>query len=131
MPKQEAKQQLLQSVQVFKPTPHMIVWLDTAIQLATDSPSAIGTATEQRRQNWNDWLKLDGFEDRFYEEYKKKRRRWLPKLDEIGMRKSKDDYKYWEAMNKKAGEILDTGVTTNVNVAVMNQIKNDKDKYGL
>lgn len=134
MPKQAAKQtitaELPQSVQPFKPTLHMINWLDTAIQLATDSPTPISAKNEQRRENWYDWLKIDGFEDWFYENYKKKRRRWLPKLDEIGLKMADKDFKYWEAMNKKAGEILD-GASTNVQVNVLNQIKKDKEEFDL
>lgn len=135
MPKQEAKQelpqQLPQSVAQFSPTASMKVWLDTAINLATDSPAEIAKESQLSRQGWYKWLDIPGFEDWYFENYKQKRRRWLPKLDEIGMRKSEDDFKYWEAMNKKAGDILDDGVKTNVNVQVLNQIKKDKAEFDL
>ena len=133
MPKVKAKaiipEILPQGVQPFKPTPHMIVWLDTAIELATDSPAKVSAVNQQRRENWYYWVKLDGFEDWFYEAYKKKRRRWLPKLDEIGMIKSKDDFKYWEAMNKKAGD-LEEKQETNVQVNILSAIQEQKKKYG-
>lgn len=120
-----------QSVPSFVPTASMKVWLDTAIDLATDSPDKIAEASNVARQTWYKWLDVPGFEDWYYEQYKNKRKRWLPALDNIGLQHAKKgDYQFWRDMNKKAGEILD-GVSTNVQVNVMNQIKSDKDKYAI
>lgn len=135
MPKQEAKQIIIadspQNVTSFIPTASMKVWLDTAINLATDSPEEISKASNVARQTWYKWLDIPQFEDWYYESYKLKRKRWLPALDNIGLKHAKKgDYNFWRDMNKKAGETLDS-VTTNVNVAVMNQIKKDKEEFDL
>jgi len=120
-----------QSVAQFNPTASMKVWLDTAINLATDSPAEIAEESNLSRQGWYKWLDIPGFEDWYFENYRQKRRRWLPKLDKIGMENAQNGkYDFWKDMNKKAGEILD-GVSTNVQVNVLNQIKSDKDKYGI
>jgi hypothetical protein len=95
-------------VQPFKPTPHMEKWLDTAVELNSDSPKEISTVSELRRANWYDWLKVPGFEDWYYENYKKKRRRWLPTLDKIGMKQAqRGEFNFWKEMNKKAGDDFD------------------------
>lgn len=99
---------LPETVQEFKPTYAMKDWLDTSIQLLTDNPTKISSENGQRRQNWYDWLKVDGFEDWFYENYKKGRRRILPTLDEIGMQWAKrGSYNHWKDMNTKAGDSVD------------------------
>lgn len=113
----------------FVPTPSMIVWLDNAVELATDSPTAIAKASNLTKQTWYKWLKQDGFEDWYYENYKRKRRRWLPTLDKIGMQNAKRDYNYWKDMNKKVGDIQDD--KPNVQVNVLNQIKKDKAKFDI
>lgn len=91
----------------FEPTPGMLLWIDTAIDIVSDSPSKISEACKMSRQTWYDWLKIPGFEDWYYEQYKNKRKRWLPTLDRIGMMRSERDYNYWKDMNKKLGELED------------------------
>jgi hypothetical protein len=119
----------------FEPTDKMQEYLNTAVQLLTDSPGKIERECDVTRKSWYYWLKtVDGFENWFYSEYKKRRARILPKLDEIGMQFAKrGSYQHWEAMNKKVGELVDE-----VNNNVMNQtqvvIMFDSDlagKYGV
>ena len=136
MQKQDAVQQLPQllpqTVKIFSPTPSMEKWLDTAIELSIDSPTELSKETGLVKQNWYNWLKEPGFEDWYYEAYKNKRKRWLPALDAIGMKHAKaGKYDFWKDMNKKAGDILDDGVKTSVNVQVLNQIKKDKEEFDL
>jgi hypothetical protein len=96
-------------ITTFIPTPKMLEWVDTAVELMTDSPSKIQEACRVNRSNWYDWLKIDGFEEWFYETYRKNRKRILPQLDGIGMQFAKrGSFQHWEAMNKKAGEDLDS-----------------------
>jgi hypothetical protein len=117
----------------FKPTPAMKVWLDTAVELASDSPTEIAEKSKLTKQAWYKWLKeVDGFEDWYYKEYQNKRRRWIPTLDKIGMKQAKrGEYQFWKDMNKKAGEDLDAKQEsqTNVQVNLVNSIQSDKDKY--
>ena len=135
MPKQEAKVITADSpqiVQQFVPTLGMQKWLDTAIEMTTDSPTHIGSESGLSKTNWYEWLKVPGFEDWYYEAYRNKRKRWLPSLDAIGMKHAKaGKYDFWKDMNKKAGDILDDGVKTSVNVQVLNQIKKDKEEFDL
>ena len=95
----------------FKPTPTMRVWVDTAVALVSDSPKEISDESGLDRTNWYKWKNVEGFEDWYYAEYKRLRTRWIPKLDRIGMKKAEEQYNYWEAMNKKAGE--DVSQSTN------------------
>lgn len=107
-PEKKVAQQESTELQVFKPTEAMSKWLDTAIEYLTTSPTNISRESGLDRTNWYIWIKIDGFEDWFYGEYKKRRKRILPKLDEIGMKfASKGDYNFWKDMNKKAGESLE------------------------
>lgn len=56
----------------FEPTPHMIVWLDCAVELASDNKSEIETNCNVSRKSWYDWLKVPGFEDWYHLEYARK-----------------------------------------------------------
>lgn len=113
---------------VFSPTPHMIVWLDTAIRLVTDSPTDISNECGIDRTTWYQWVDKPGFEDWYFTEYKNKRKRWLPTLDAIGMKNATKDYNYWKDMNKKVGELEDK---PNVAVQVNNVISEKKGEYGI
>ena len=131
-PKQVIPAELPQEVTEFKALPSMIVWLDTAIRIASDSPGEIEKESNISRQSWYRWLDTPGFEDWYYEEYKKKRRRWLPTLDAMGMKHAaKGDYNFWRDMNKKSGESLDVKVESNVQVNVLNAVQDQKSKYGI
>lgn len=113
----------------FEPTAHMRVWLDTAIELQTDNISEIAEKCSMARSTWYTWLEIPQFEDWYFENYKAKRRRWLPKLDAMGMKNAKRDYNYWKDMNKKIGELTDDGNKVQVNFVQM--IQQQKDKYGV
>lgn len=116
----------------FQPTPAMIVWVDAAVKLGTDNKSEIERECNVSRNNWYEWIKQDGFEDWFFTEYKRKRRRWLPKLDEIGMKYAKrGDHNFWKDMNKKAGEDLDAKKAPQVAVQVNNITSKKSDEYGI
>lgn len=113
----------------FVPTPAMLVWLDASVELVDASPSAIEeyckvNKSPVSRQSWYAWLKLPGFENWYWEAYKNHRRRWMPKLDQIGMMMAKRDYDYWAAMNKKAGEDLDNKTPANL---IQNNMKIEFD----
>jgi hypothetical protein len=120
-----------EKVREFKPTLHMQKWLDTAVELQTDSPTEISAVAEQRRENWYDWLKVEGFEDWYYENYRKKRKRWLPTLDKIGLEQSKKGkYDFWKDMRKSAGEVEEEN-EPNIQVNVLNAIQKQREDYGI
>lgn len=112
----------------FKPTPGMRVWLDSACELMTDNKSKIADHCGVDRSNWYDWVKKSGFEDWFYSNWKKNRRRLIPKLDEIGMQKADEDFNYWKTMRQAAEPepVSDTKV-----LQVGNFFQNLKKSYDL
>jgi hypothetical protein len=107
----------------FKPTPHMMVWLDTALQLDTDNVTEIAQACSQDRTNWYDWQKKEGFIEWFNAEWDKRLKGHAWKLDVIGMKNAKRDFNYWKAMQNRAGRLEDKGSNTAV------QINFNSDKY--
>lgn len=99
---------------LFVPSAKQSQWLDAAVAMLTDSPAAVARECGVDRTSWYKWLReSEGFEDWFYEEYRNRRKRILPKLDEIGMKYAgKGDHRFWRDMNKKIGEILDDAPTS-------------------
>lgn len=104
-------------ITTFEPTAKMLTYLDTAVEFLTDSPTKITGKCEIARRTWYDWLKVEGFEDWFYEQYKKRRTRIIPKLDEIGMTQAeKGSYPHWEALNRKVDDLPEKGTRAGVSV---------------
>lgn len=94
----------------FKPSPKQEEYLVTAVELMTDSPTKISESCNVSRQSWYRWIERPGFEDWFYSEYKRLRKRILPQLDALGFKYAKrGDFKFWEAMNQKIGELKTEG----------------------
>jgi hypothetical protein len=92
----------------FKITPAMKVWVNTAIDLVTDNVSMISSACNISRTAWYHWTTTyPDFMDWFLEQYKGGRKRWLPRLDSMGMDRARKSFDYWKAMNQKAGDLLD------------------------
>lgn len=103
-------------ITTFNPTHKMVEYVDTAVRILSDSPSKVSANCEVDRRSWYDWLKLPGFEDWFYDEYTRRRKRIIPKLDAIGMKHaSRGAYQFWEAMNKKVGDLYDGPTSPSVN----------------
>jgi len=92
---------------VFTPTPHMIVWLDTAMQLETDSPTDISEKSGIDRTNWYKWLDLKGFIEWFNAEWDRKLKGHAWRLDVIGMKNGKRDFNYWKSMQQRVGNLQD------------------------
>lgn len=99
----EKQQEVNDIVQDFKPTPGMILWLNTQLETRSDSPTYISKKSGLSKTNWYDWLKKDGFEDWYYKAYEEKTRRWRPYLDAIGLKKARNEFKYWDRMQDIAG----------------------------
>jgi hypothetical protein len=94
----------------FQPRPHMIIWLDVAIELQSDSPTDIETACKEAgtpvsRRSWYEWRKEPGFQEWFDEQWTLKRKYWKHSLDAIGMKYAKrGDYNFWRDMKKTVGD---------------------------
>lgn len=117
----------------FRPSEKQLDWLETSIRLMTTSPKAIEQESQASRSAWYLWLKDPGFEDWYFEEYRKLRRRFLPTLDEIGMKFAKQgNHDFWRDMNKKAGEDLDPRSNTQaVQVNIQQHFTKEKDEFEL
>lgn len=94
----------------FKVTPAMTLYVDTAIKIISDSPSEISQNCSVSRGMWYIWTKkYPNFEEWFYSQYRAKRYRWLPQLDKMGMNRAPKNFDYWQAMNRKAGDLIEEG----------------------
>lgn len=107
----------------FLPTPHMIVWLDTAIQLETDSITEIAEVSRVDKSTWYTWLDKPGFIDWFRATWEKKLSGQSWRLDAIGMKNAKRDFKYWESMQKRVGNLTERNTPS---VQVNTQVNLDK-----
>lgn len=125
--KQEKKDLTIQKE--FTPTPAMIVWLDTALQLMTDNISEIERQSKITAQSWYGWIKNDDFRLWFRENWDKRLAGESWKLDVIGLRQARKDHKYWQDMQRRVGNLREDNGT--VAVQVNNFIKNEKDSYGI
>ena len=108
----------------FKPSPHMIVWLNTAIQSESFVIDEIARISGIAESSYYRWVKLDGFNEWFTNEFNKKLKAQSWKLDIIGMKNAKKDFKYWESMQKRVGNLLDQKTQ---NLQINNLV--DIDKY--
>lgn len=116
---------------VFKPTPYMIVFLQTAVQYMPETVKETAELCGMDRTLWYDWVKKDGFMDWYLDEYSKARRGIIPKLDSIGMKYAKKgSYPHWKDMNKKAGENLDEpAVVNNVTIPILQGMSKAPQTY--
>jgi len=116
---------------IFKPTPAMRLWIEAELKLMTDNISEIAHECSLERSNWYKWIKDDGFIAWYRAEWNKLLQSQGPTLDKIGLRFSKrGDYKFWEAMQKRVGNLKDDNKTT-VPVQINNFVKSEKDNYDL
>jgi hypothetical protein len=110
-----------EKVKEFTPTPAMEKWLDTQIEIKSDSPKKISEHCSLSREVWYRWLEKKGFEDWYYAEYEKKIRRYRPRLDAIGMKESeKGSYNHWKDMQRFAGRVETPQQTTHIQIPIFN-----------
>jgi len=100
-PKQLSKTSTVQTV--FKPTASMKLWIATSADLMTNNISEIADECGIDRTSWYKWLKKPGFLEWFEKEKERYMVLLRHKLDNIGVQKASNDFKYWKAMQKIAG----------------------------
>lgn len=104
-------------LEIFKPTPSMEKWLDTALELMSDSPLEIANASGLDRSTWYKWLKDERFIIWFKQQWDRRLAGEAYKLDAIGMRRAKVDHKYWSDMQRRVGNLTDVRPGTDVNLS--------------
>jgi len=106
-------------IEEFKPTPAMIVFVDTAIRLASDNVAEITREAGIDESNYYKWNKLAGFAEWMENYWNKALRSNSWKLDVIGLRNSKRDFNYWKSMQQRTGKLQDDKGSVNVQVNVI------------
>jgi len=95
----------LTTSQQYKPTPSMVLWVATSFEIMTESVTEIAEACNISRQSWYTWIKDENFIAWHRGEWSKLLQATSWKLDVIGFSKAKKDFRYWEAMQKRVGNI--------------------------
>lgn len=107
--------QIATNQQKWKPTANMMKWLDTAIQIRSLSPTEISQKGSLTRELWYTWIKNPKFNDWFLAEWNQIMRSYGPALDVMGLDNAKRDFRYWESMQKRVGNLQDTPNLTQIN----------------
>jgi hypothetical protein len=113
--------------EVFEPTPLMLKWLDTAIDLGyTASITDVAEASEINRGTWYLWVKDPKFVEWWDSQWQKylTLNRW--KLDAIGMKQAERNFDYWHDMMERTGNLQQKqqlGNMTQVNVSLDKYMK--------
>lgn len=100
------QQDSTEEAEEFKPTKHMVKWLDEAMKLGhTASITEVAEKSGVDRTTWYSWVKNPLFVEWWDFQWKQhlKINRW--KLDSIGMKKAQSDYAYWKDMMERVGNI--------------------------
>jgi hypothetical protein len=92
----------------FNATPHMYRWLDTVISNPTPVVEEISRKSGVDESTYYSWLKKEGFLEWFETERQKRLRAFSWRLDNMGMKRAGDDYRYWEGMQKRVGNFKET-----------------------
>ena len=119
--------QKAEEIAVFKPTALMEKFVETAVKLGTDTVAEIVRETSMAESTYYEWKKDPEF-IKWMNEYANQLIRgdgW--KLNNIGMRKAKQDHRYWESMQKIVGNIKQDG-GNNTNVGIIVEIERYKDE---
>ncbi|PWT73646.1 MAG: hypothetical protein C5B59_12695 [Bacteroidetes bacterium] len=112
--------------QPFKPTPHMIAYLETASQMVGESITTICESCGIDHSTVSRWKQVPGWYDWYVAEYRKRRHRLIPELDEIAMKYAKrGSFQHLELLNGKAGDLPQKAPDTAVQV---NFIKNGTEQ---
>ncbi len=92
----------------FKPSTNQEKWVDTAIRIGDLSPSKVSEECSIDRTRWYDWIKDEQFIVWFRAEWDKWIRAYGPALDLMGIKKAANDFRYWESMQRRVGNIVDS-----------------------
>jgi hypothetical protein len=129
----EAGEQRVSSEEEFRPTPAMILWADTKARMVGEPNTAIAEEANIAEQTFYRWRRtIPGFMDWYIQEYRKRRYRIIPELDELTMKYAKrGSFQHLELMTKKVGDYPQEAPTQATQVVVNNVVEKQKDKYNL
>lgn len=105
--------------QIFTPTDNQLKWLDTALQIESDSITDISEQCGLDRSCWYDWNKKPEFRAWYIAEWNERIKIIGVQLDKMGIKNARRDYKYWEAMQKRVGNLKDQEVRNVNNIQVV------------
>lgn len=100
----------------FVPTNKMIKWLDYSIQNPNDTNAEIARKTNIAEQSLYRWRENLDFLRWYKAEWDKRLVQYGPKLDVIGLKNSADNYKYWQAMQQRVGNLEQQAVKLQNNI---------------
>lgn len=89
----------------WRPTPHMIVFVDTAIRLGSDNVAEITREAGIDESTYYKWIKQPEFNKWMDEYWDKALKSNSWKLDMIGIKNAKRDFNFWKAMQQRAGRL--------------------------
>ena len=85
----------------FKPTKAQRVWVEAALEMSNATPREISEACGVAVKTFYNWKRKEGFMDWYLEMWNEGKKRWIPELDSIGMKKArKGKFQYWREMQK-------------------------------
>lgn len=130
---QQSDKQTIESTakEDFKPTPHMLHWLNTQVQTQSDVIDQIARDSGIDESSWYKWLKQEHFEDWYWGEYDRLTRRWKPTVDAIGLKfAKKGSPQHFEYLAKRVGNVNnEKAQVTSTQLNVL--INNHKEKYDI
>jgi hypothetical protein len=91
----------------FKPTKGMIKWLNSSVEIGLENISDVSRHCGVDRSRWYDWVQDSDFIEWFRREWNNRLGVQSAYLDSVGLRQAKRDYKYWEGMQKRIGNLTD------------------------
>lgn len=113
----------------FIPSESQINWLEAALSSESEKIIDIAKDCGMERSIWYKWNRDEGFRAWYIAEWNKRVKIMGVELDRIGFRNSKRDYKYWEAMQRRVGNL--TTDNNGAAVQINNVIFDKKNSYGL
>lgn len=113
----------------FKPTSAMKLWVATSADLMTNNISLISKECGIDRTSWYKWLKRDGFIEWLGTEKERYKVLLQMKLDNIGVKKSKESFEYFKLMQKIAGRDVSTEAPASQPPSNPTQINFNTNKY--
>lgn len=100
----------------FEPTKKMLIWLNYEVNNPNNTNKDIARATNIAEQTLYEWRKNPAFLRWYKAEWDKRLIMHAPKLDQIGLKNSDGNYKYWVSMQQRVGNLEQQAVKLQNNI---------------